>query len=105
MQVILTPKRRNSRNLLTSIPATCRSRGRGNTSARVNIRGIGFPRCRGPATGKIPVGELSETAGDNMKETPQEYIKRITGYVEGQQPLKVQAATPKKLERLIKGVS
>ena len=39
-----------------------------------------------------------------MKETPQEYIKRITGHVEGQQPLKVQAATAKKLERLIKGV-
>jgi hypothetical protein len=40
-----------------------------------------------------------------MKETPQEYIRRITSYVEGEQPLKVQAATPKKLERLIKGVS
>jgi hypothetical protein len=40
-----------------------------------------------------------------MKETPEEYIKRITSYVEGEQPLKVQAATPKKLERLIKGVS
>jgi hypothetical protein len=40
-----------------------------------------------------------------MKETAQQYIKRITGYVEGQQPLKVQAATPKKLERLITGVS
>ena len=40
-----------------------------------------------------------------MKETPQEYIKRITSYVEGEQPLKVQAATPKKLERLIKGAS
>lgn len=40
-----------------------------------------------------------------MKETPQEYIKRITSYVEGEQSLKVQAATPKKLERLIKGVS
>src|SRR6202521_2457587 len=39
-----------------------------------------------------------------MKETPQEYIKRISGHVEGQEPLKVQAATPKKLERLIKGV-
>jgi hypothetical protein len=39
-----------------------------------------------------------------MKETPQEYIKRITSYVEGEQPLKVQAATPRKLERLIKGV-
>jgi DinB superfamily len=40
-----------------------------------------------------------------MKETAQEYIKRITGHLEGQEPLKVQAATPKKLERLIKGVS
>jgi len=39
-----------------------------------------------------------------MKETAQEYIQRITGHVEGQQPLKVQAATAKKLERLIKGV-
>ena len=40
-----------------------------------------------------------------MKETPQEYIKRITSYVEGEQPMKVQAATPKKLEPLIRGVS
>ena len=40
-----------------------------------------------------------------MKETPQEYIKRITSYVEGEQPMKVQAATSKKLERLIRGVS
>ena len=39
-----------------------------------------------------------------MKETPKEYIKRVTGYVEGLEPLKVQAATAKKLERLIKGV-
>ena len=36
-----------------------------------------------------------------MPETPQEYTKRIIGNVEGQEPLKVQAATPKKLERLI----
>ena len=40
-----------------------------------------------------------------MPETPQEYTKRILGYVEGQEPLKVLAATPKKLERLIDGVS
>jgi hypothetical protein len=39
-----------------------------------------------------------------MKETVQQYIGRVTGYVEGKQPLAVQAATPKKLERLIKGV-
>lgn len=39
-----------------------------------------------------------------MQETPQEYIKRILGNVEGQNPLKVQAGTAKKLERLIKGM-
>ena len=39
-----------------------------------------------------------------MQETPQEYIKRILGNLEGQDPLKVQAGTAKKLERLIKGV-
>jgi DinB family protein len=41
---------------------------------------------------------------DEMKETAQQYIQRITGYVEGKQPLAEQAATAKKLERLIKGV-
>jgi hypothetical protein len=40
-----------------------------------------------------------------MKETPQQYTQRIIGHVEGKQSLAVQAATPKKLERLIKGVS
>jgi DinB superfamily len=40
-----------------------------------------------------------------MKETAQQYIQRITTHVEGKQPLEVQAATAKKLERLIKGVS
>jgi hypothetical protein len=39
-----------------------------------------------------------------MNETAQQYIQRITAHVEGKQPLAVQAATPKKLERLIKGV-
>jgi hypothetical protein len=39
-----------------------------------------------------------------MKETVPQYIQRVTGYVEGKQPLAVQAATAKKLERLIKGV-
>jgi len=38
-----------------------------------------------------------------MSETPQEYIKRILGNVEGQNALKVQAATPKKIARLIRG--
>ncbi|MFZ0760729.1 MAG: DinB family protein [Candidatus Sulfotelmatobacter sp.] len=39
-----------------------------------------------------------------MNETAQQYIQRITGYAEGKRPLAVQAATAKKLERLIKGV-
>src|SRR6266852_2946274 len=39
-----------------------------------------------------------------MSETAQQYIQRIIAHVEGKQPLAVQAATAKKLERLIKGV-
>jgi hypothetical protein len=40
-----------------------------------------------------------------MNETPQQYTQRVVSYIEGQKPLAVQAATPKKLERLIKGAS
>jgi DinB superfamily len=40
-----------------------------------------------------------------MSETPQQYTKRIMSHAEGQEPVKVQANTPKRLERLIKGVS
>jgi hypothetical protein len=39
-----------------------------------------------------------------MKETAQQYIRRITAHVEGKQPLSVLAGTAKKLEQLIKGV-
>ncbi len=39
-----------------------------------------------------------------MTETPQQYTQRIISHVEGKKPLAVQAATAKKLERLIKGV-
>jgi DinB superfamily len=39
-----------------------------------------------------------------MNETPQQYIRRMTANVEGKQPLAIQAATPKRIERLIKGV-
>src|SRR5438067_8096406 len=39
-----------------------------------------------------------------MNETAQQYIQRITAHVEGKQPLAVQAATAKKLERIIKGL-
>lgn len=40
-----------------------------------------------------------------MQETAQQYTQRILGYVSGQEPLKVLAATPAKLERLIGKVS
>ena len=40
-----------------------------------------------------------------MNETAQQYTQRILGYVKGKQPLAVQAATAKRLERLIKGAS
>jgi hypothetical protein len=39
-----------------------------------------------------------------MNETTQQYTQRILGYVEGKRPLAVQAATARKLQRLIKGV-
>lgn len=39
-----------------------------------------------------------------MQETPQEYRSRMLGCIGGQDPLKIQAATPQKLERLLKGV-
>jgi len=43
--------------------------------------------------------------GTTMKETPQEYIQRMLGYTGGgENPAKVQAATAKKLAKLIKGV-
>ncbi len=40
-----------------------------------------------------------------MKETVEQYMQRIASHMEGKQPLVVQAATAKKLERLIKGKS
>ena len=40
-----------------------------------------------------------------MQETPEQYIKRILGYVEGKDPLRVQRGTPKKLQTLIKPLS
>ena len=39
-----------------------------------------------------------------MKETPQEYVQRILAKTKGHNPLKVQTATAKKLERLVKGL-
>src|SRR5580704_17196999 len=40
----------------------------------------------------------------SMKEAPQQYTQRVTSYVEGKKSLAVQAATAKKLEKVIKGV-
>lgn len=40
-----------------------------------------------------------------MKETIEEYVQRIQSKIAGQDPLKVQAATATKLERLIKGAT
>jgi len=40
-----------------------------------------------------------------MNETPQQYTQRILGYVEGKEPLAVQAATVERLDRLVKGLS
>ena len=40
-----------------------------------------------------------------MKETPQQYIKRMLSYVGGRDPLGIQARTPNELERLIEGAS
>jgi len=39
-----------------------------------------------------------------MTENAAQYTTRIVGYTEGKKPLAIQAATAKKLERLIKGV-
>jgi hypothetical protein len=39
-----------------------------------------------------------------MQETPQEYTQRMLSYTEGENPLKVQAATPGKLGKLVRGV-
>jgi hypothetical protein len=39
---------------------------------------------------------------DEMNETPHQYTQRILGYVEGADPLVVQAATAGKLDRLVK---
>ena len=40
-----------------------------------------------------------------MKETPQQYTQRILSYIEGKEPLAVQAATAERLAQLIEGVS
>jgi uncharacterized damage-inducible protein DinB len=40
-----------------------------------------------------------------MQETPQQYTQRITGYMQGKEPLQVQSETVKKLAKLVKPLS
>jgi len=40
-----------------------------------------------------------------VQETPQQYAERILGFIEGKDPLEILAATPRRIARLIKGVS
>jgi uncharacterized damage-inducible protein DinB len=40
-----------------------------------------------------------------MQETPQQYIQRILGFIEGKEPLQVQQETTKKLQKLVKPLS
>jgi hypothetical protein len=41
----------------------------------------------------------------SMQETAEQYINRLIGYLNGQDPVRVQAATAKRLSKLIQGVS
>ena len=40
-----------------------------------------------------------------MPETPQQYIQRILGYIEGKEPLRVQRETPRKLAAIVRKLS
>ena len=40
-----------------------------------------------------------------MTETPQQYIQRILGYIEGKEPLRVQRETPRKLAAIVRKLS
>jgi uncharacterized damage-inducible protein DinB len=62
--------------------------------------GIGSARFRGAAP-FLSDGNL-ERMSPSMKETAQQYIKRILGHVEGKDPLRIQKSTAKKLEKLVR---
>jgi hypothetical protein len=40
-----------------------------------------------------------------MQETPQQYIQRVLGYIEGKKPLDILSATPRQAAALVKGVT
>jgi DinB superfamily len=52
---------------------------------------------------KIIPARIQGKGTDKMKETAEQYIKRMLGHVEGHDPVKLQAAAPKKIEKLLKG--
>ena len=40
-----------------------------------------------------------------MQETPQQYIKRILGYIEGKDVMEILSSTPKQVAALVEGAS
>jgi DinB superfamily len=60
--------------------------------------------CRSMRNDALCLARANHEGSEIMKETPQEYTKRILAKVKGLDPLKVEARTAKKLENLIKGV-
>jgi hypothetical protein len=52
----------------------------------------------------MATSNLQPEGSTRMQETPQEYTRRILAQVGGLDPLTVQAETPAKLERLVKGL-
>jgi len=40
-----------------------------------------------------------------VQETPQQYVRRILGYVEGKNPFAVQTSTPRRIERMLRGLT
>ena len=51
-------------------------------------------------------GCVAPTEGEmKMQETPQQYIQRILGHVDGEDALTVQKSTPAKLKKLVRGLT
>jgi uncharacterized damage-inducible protein DinB len=71
------------------------------------VRGSSWPFWRDPGHVIIGAGRVEQlyTGGFPMSETVQQYTQRILAHAHGQDPIKVQTATPKKLARLIEGIS
>jgi DinB family protein len=65
---------------------------------RTGLEWLSGDRCNDLSSNRF------DSEGFIVKETIEQYMQRINGYMEGKQPLAVQTATSKKLERLIQGV-